>query len=58
MFLQFLDVIMLNRYVAWYSSSGNFELVKQQLLHEFELFHAKYNKPMMISECVYLQVLS
>lgn len=47
---QFLDVIMLNRYIAWYSSSGSFELIKQQLLHEFELFHSKYRKPMMISE--------
>ena len=41
---------MLNRYIAWYSNSGSFELIKQQLLHEFELFHSKYDKPMMISE--------
>lgn len=47
---QFLDVIMLNRYVAWYSNAGSLELVKSQLINQFENFHTKYRKPMMISE--------
>lgn len=47
---QYLDIIMLNRYISWYSNSGRVELIKQQLKHEFDLFYSKYNKPLMISE--------
>jgi hypothetical protein len=40
---QFLDVIMLNRYVGWYSNGGKLELVKGQLNHEFDMFHSRFN---------------
>lgn len=45
---QYLDIIMLNRYVSWYTNAGRLELIKNQILHEFTLFHEKYKRPMMI----------
>ena len=47
---QYLDVIMLNRYISWYSQTGRTELIRNQIVHEFDLFYTKFNKPLMISE--------
>ena len=47
---KYLDVIMLNRYVSWYSNAGRLELIRNQIKHEFNLFYSNYSRPMMISE--------
>jgi len=47
---KYLDVIAINRYVAWYSNSGRLELIRNQINHELDLFFENYSKPIMISE--------
>ena len=48
--VQFVDVICLNRYYAWYSDVGHTELIQLQLGNDLESWHHKYNKPIMITE--------
>ncbi|RXG68402.1 Beta-glucuronidase, partial [Armadillidium vulgare] len=45
-----LDVIMLNRYYAWYSDTGHLNVITIQTETEFNNWFSTYNKPIMISE--------
>ncbi|KAH0956056.1 hypothetical protein HN011_010898 [Eciton burchellii] len=47
---QFLDVISFNRYNAWYSNAGRIDMIIDRILGEAEAWHAKYNKPVLMSE--------
>lgn len=47
---KYLDFIMINRYVSWYSHSGSLELVRNQVNLEVDLFFQKFSKPIMFSE--------
>ena len=47
---QFVDIILVNRYYAWYSDVSHTELIQQQLLYDLRGFHDVHNKPVIMSE--------
>ncbi len=44
------DVLMLNNYPAWYTRCGRYEEIESILRPALEEFHAKYGKPILVSE--------
>ena len=44
------DVICINRYFSWYYDRGNLKSIYPKLTAEFNAWHEKYNKPVMITE--------
>lgn len=44
------DVISLNKYYGWYTYPGRLDEADRQLAEELEQWHAKYDKPIFISE--------
>ncbi len=46
----FCDVVCLNRYSGWYSESGRLEEGVAALTAEIDALHAKFNKPLILSE--------
>lgn len=48
--LEYADVILINRYAAWYQHSGQIELGIAALKEELDQIHQKFGKPMVISE--------
>ena len=47
---QWLDMIMVNRYYAWYNDHSQLEVIGLQLEKEMRAWHDKYNKPIILSE--------
>lgn len=47
---QWVDVICLNRYDAWYTDHGHKEVIGVQMTNELNKWFNKYHKPMIISE--------
>jgi beta-glucuronidase len=45
-----LDVIMINRYFAWYSDNGHLELIALQMTSEVQRWRSKFQRPLLISE--------
>ncbi|XP_052798227.1 beta-glucuronidase-like isoform X2 [Mya arenaria] len=48
--VQFVDIILINRYYAWYSDVGHTELIGRQLEYDLREWHAKFDKPIIMSE--------
>jgi beta-glucuronidase len=48
--MQFMDIICVNRYPAWYSDSGHTDLIQLQVKNELIIWHLKFNKPVLITE--------
>jgi beta-glucuronidase len=46
----YCDVLCINRYYAWYSDSGQLNLIDQQLRTNLTEWHAHFNKPVLLSE--------
>lgn len=47
---QWLDVICVNRYYAWYNDHGHLDVIGLQLEHEMKKWYDKYHKPIIMSE--------
>lgn len=47
---KYLDVILLNRYYGWYSTTGFYEGVYTALTSELQGWYDFHHKPMMMSE--------
>ncbi|MCR5737405.1 MAG: beta-glucuronidase [Eubacterium sp.] len=47
---QWLDVICVNRYYAWYTDHSHLEVIGLQLEKEMRRWHEKYHKPVILSE--------
>ncbi|XP_067008358.2 beta-glucuronidase isoform X2 [Anabrus simplex] len=47
---QFMDVIMFNRYNAWYSNPGKIMVIRRNVENDAESWHKKFNKPVIMSE--------
>ena len=47
---QWVDVICVNRYYAWYTDHSHTEVIGRQLELEMNKWHQKYNKPIILSE--------
>ncbi len=47
---QWVDVICVNRYYAWYNDHGHLDVIGLQLKDEMEQWHQKYKKPVIMSE--------
>jgi beta-glucuronidase len=47
---EFLDIVCLNRYYAWYTESGRIEAGRKLLSKELDDYHQKYGKPIILSE--------
>lgn len=47
---QWLDVICVNRYYAWYSDHGHLEVIGLQLKNEMLEWYEKYHKPIIMTE--------
>jgi beta-glucuronidase len=45
-----LDVLMINRYFAWYADTGYTQVIHKHVINDFELWFETHNKPIMISE--------
>ncbi|KAJ4445543.1 hypothetical protein ANN_12223 [Periplaneta americana] len=48
--VQFMDVVCVNRYPAWYSDSGHTDLIQRQVKYELTLWHLMFNKPVLVTE--------
>lgn len=48
--VQFMDIICVNRYPAWYSDSGRTDLIQLQVKNELVMWHLKFNKPVLVTE--------
>ena len=48
--VQFMDIVCVNRYPAWYSDSGRVELIEKQVIYEITEWHKKFNKPVLVTE--------
>ncbi len=46
----FCDVVCLNRYLGWYSQSGNLEEALPLLSAELDALHAQFGKPLILTE--------
>ena len=47
---QWVDVICLNRYDAWYTDHGHTDVIGVQMTRELNKWFDKYHKPMIVSE--------
>jgi beta-glucuronidase len=47
---EFLDFMCLNRYYGWYTDPGELDLGCQKLSAELDALHAKYHKPLILTE--------
>ena len=47
---EFFDVVCLNRYLGWYSQSGNLEQALPLLSAELDALHAQFGKPLILTE--------
>ncbi|XP_063221078.1 beta-glucuronidase-like [Bacillus rossius redtenbacheri] len=48
--VQFMDVVCLNRYRAWYSDPGHLELIGRQVESELTAWHVTHDKPVLMTE--------
>jgi beta-glucuronidase len=48
--LEYVDVILINRYAGWYQHSGQIDLGINALKLELDQIHEKHGKPMVVSE--------
>ncbi|KAJ9578315.1 hypothetical protein L9F63_005460 [Diploptera punctata] len=48
--VEYMDVVCVNRYPAWYSDCGHTELIKRQVIHELTQWHQKFDKPVLVTE--------
>jgi beta-glucuronidase len=48
--MEFIDVICVNRYPAWYSDSGRIAEALPKLVAEMDALHAQYPKPFILTE--------
>ncbi|KAK3104786.1 hypothetical protein FSP39_010062 [Pinctada imbricata] len=47
---QYVDVICINRYNAWYTDCSHTELIQRQLGNDLHKWHGKFNKPIIVAE--------
>lgn len=47
---QYLDVLCVNRYDAWYSDTGYLKVIQPQMVTEYTAWHETFNKPVLTSE--------
>ncbi|XP_067936810.1 beta-glucuronidase-like [Watersipora subatra] len=47
---QYVDIICVNHYYAWYSDMGHIEVIGRQLKYDLDLWHKTFNKPVILSE--------
>jgi len=45
-----MDIVCVNRYPAWYSDSGQTDLIQLQVKNELITWHLKFKKPVLITE--------
>lgn len=48
--VQYVDIILVNRYYGWYSDVGHTELIQLQLENNLRNWHRTFNKPVIVSE--------
>lgn len=44
------DVVCLNRYLGWYTDSGNVEVIEKQLEEDLRRWYERFGKPILITE--------
>ncbi|ELU16576.1 hypothetical protein CAPTEDRAFT_225458 [Capitella teleta] len=47
---QYVDILCINRYYAWYSDTGHTEVIKYQLTDDLNNWYNKFKKPVIITE--------
>ena len=48
--VQYVDVICVNRYFAWYSDCGHTELIQKQMEFDLRGWFQTFNKPVLVTE--------
>lgn len=48
--VQYVDIILVNRYYAWYSDVGHTELIQRQLESDLRHWHQTFNRSIIVSE--------
>ncbi|XP_053376581.1 beta-glucuronidase-like [Mercenaria mercenaria] len=48
--VQYVDIILVNRYYAWYTDVGHTELIQQQLENDLRHWYQRFNMPVIVSE--------
>lgn len=44
------DVLCVNRYLGWYTDSGNLQIIEKQLEEDLRRWHERFDKPILITE--------
>lgn len=44
------DVLCVNRYLGWYTDSGNIQVIEKQLEDDLRRWHERFGKPILITE--------
>ena len=45
-----MDVLCVNHYYGWYSDTGHTEVIKAQMTLDLTSWHAKFKKPVIVTE--------
>nr|CAD7396017.1 unnamed protein product [Timema cristinae] len=48
--VQYMDIICVNRYRAWYSDPGRLDLISYQVERELTNWHDRFKKPVLVTE--------
>ena len=47
---KYVDILCVNRYYGWYSDMGHIEVIGYQLKYDLDMWHAKFNKAIIMTE--------
>ncbi|KAJ8919604.1 hypothetical protein NQ315_002226 [Exocentrus adspersus] len=47
---EFLDILSMNRYDAWYDHGGDFDIVLPKIVAGAQAWHERHNKPVLVTE--------
>ncbi|XP_018570900.1 beta-glucuronidase [Anoplophora glabripennis] len=47
---QYLDILSMNRYDAWYTNTGDLDVIMYEIVDAAQAWHKKHNKPVLITE--------
>ncbi|KAJ8963676.1 hypothetical protein NQ314_005469 [Rhamnusium bicolor] len=47
---QFLDILSMNKYNAWYENSGDLDIIVPNFISQAEAWHTKHNRPVLVTE--------
>ena len=53
---QFVDIICINHYYAWYHDPGRLEVIQPQTLYDLSQWHRTFNKSVILSGSSFVSI--